>query len=673
MQLNISKITKLRVALLLALVPAASYGLGLGKIQINSAIGEPFKAEIEILGATEDELATLNARIAKPEEYEAAGLQDVVIPRSIKITPQKNKDGNQVLKLYSADTINEPFLEILIQLDSSTSHLQRQYTAILDLPTTTSNVDGDTFEKPLPAKPALPQSGAVDPDAKPTHKPRQHIIPPKDPAPEVSEDTSNKAPTDTSTDNLNTKETYTTQPGDIIGKVAQRYQPPGVSLKKVVSAFYKANPDAFLNGNLHDLKVGQVLHIPNLSIKGTELKDDTKKVDANPNPKTPPALASGEKVKDPNFVLKLSSGAADEQITLGQNPKASATAPIQNAEVPAAVSNNPAAPSKPAESSSTTTEQMQRESTDKPAVAPISPPSNPTPPVAAKIEVKPAPIAIASADDPEAITLKISYNFLWILGGISLTALLIVLIVLRNKMRSNQAAYAYSNIALDTEGQSGEPPRYPEHLFQNIPEDVPDVTSSATASRLDEDHDQEAEVGSIYAKTTKMNVHDEVDPLAEAEVYLAYGRDKQAEDILNQGLDLHPDRQDIALALLKIYAERKDKIAFEQLTIKMELADEKMDDATWEEVRSLGQTIDPKNKQYWAKGEMLEDDHQSSQPLTEKSPSSTVDPELMLDLSLLTESSLQPETTKKEESLEFEGLNLPPLDFNLDENSKSQK
>jgi pilus assembly protein FimV len=53
-------------------------------------------------------------------------------------------------------------------------------------------------------------------------------------------------------------------------------------------------------------------------------------------------------------------------------------------------------------------------------------------------------------------------------------------------------------------------------------------------------------------------VTEEVDPLAEAEIYLAYGRDAQAEEILKEALNTHPRRFEIHLKLLEIYAKRKD-------------------------------------------------------------------------------------------------------------------
>ena len=58
---------------------------------------------------------------------------------------------------------------------------------------------------------------------------------------------------------------------------------------------------------------------------------------------------------------------------------------------------------------------------------------------------------------------------------------------------------------------------------------------------------------------------DEVDPLAEAEVYIAYGRDQQAEEILKEALGKNPQREEVQLKLLEIYSARKDKAAFGKL------------------------------------------------------------------------------------------------------------
>lgn len=86
-----------------------------------------------------------------------------------------------------------------------------------------------------------------------------------------------------------------------------------------------------------------------------------------------------------------------------------------------------------------------------------------------------------------------------------------------------------------------------------------------------------------------------IDPVAEAEVYLAYGRDTQAEEILLDALSKMPDRQDVRLKLLDIYAARGDLRAFESTLVEMQSIGVNKDDSIWQRVVILSAGFGPKN------------------------------------------------------------------------------
>ena len=90
---------------------------------------------------------------------------------------------------------------------------------------------------------------------------------------------------------------------------------------------------------------------------------------------------------------------------------------------------------------------------------------------------------------------------------------------------------------------------------------------------------------------------DEVDPIAEAEVYLAYGRDAQAEEILKDALKKDPQRQEIYLKLLEIHAQHNKPSAFE--TVAAELyAQCQGQGETWQKAVALGRQLDPNNPMF---------------------------------------------------------------------------
>ena len=108
---------------------------------------------------------------------------------------------------------------------------------------------------------------------------------------------------------------------------------------------------------------------------------------------------------------------------------------------------------------------------------------------------------------------------------------------------------------------------------------------------------------------------EEVDPLEEAEIFLAYGRDAQAEELLQEAITIHPTRFEIHLKLLEIYAKQSNKEAFEKLAriIQQEPGSE---GEIWDRVARLGYSIDPDNPRYAdgaaSQGEQSDDDQSAS-------------------------------------------------------------
>ncbi len=96
------------------------------------------------------------------------------------------------------------------------------------------------------------------------------------------------------------------------------------------------------------------------------------------------------------------------------------------------------------------------------------------------------------------------------------------------------------------------------------------------------------------------NVHhaDEVDPIAEAEVYLAYGRDEQAEEILRDAITKDPTRQEVRGKLLEIYFQRNDVAAFETVAEELYAALEGKGGKIWEKVEEMGRKLSPGNPMF---------------------------------------------------------------------------
>ena len=135
-------------ALLSFSVPDA-LALSLGRVTVLSALGEPLRAEIDIPSITPDEAASLKATVASPDSFVAAGLDYNPAMASLRATLQQRPDGRAYLRLSSDRTINDPFVDMILEANWSSGRIVRDYTMLFDPP---------AFRKPSVAQtPTLPQ------------------------------------------------------------------------------------------------------------------------------------------------------------------------------------------------------------------------------------------------------------------------------------------------------------------------------------------------------------------------------------------------------------------------------------------------------------------------------------------------------------------------------------
>ena len=161
---------KLRVLIsAILLTPAAAFGLGLGEIRLGSSLNEPFAAEIDLVAATPEELATLNAQLASTEVFSRYGLDRPAFLGSLEFSVGRGQDGRSVLLVRSRDPISEPFVSFLIDVNWPRGRLLREYTVLLDPPAMLAAGDS-----PAPASIAAPTTTPQQPAAARLHL---HLLP----------------------------------------------------------------------------------------------------------------------------------------------------------------------------------------------------------------------------------------------------------------------------------------------------------------------------------------------------------------------------------------------------------------------------------------------------------------------------------------------------------------
>ena len=95
--------------------PLEAQALALGRVTVQSALGEPLRADIDIPEITAEEAASLRAAVASPDAFRAAGLEYNPAMANLQITLQQRPGGRMFLRLTSDRTINDPFIDLILE------------------------------------------------------------------------------------------------------------------------------------------------------------------------------------------------------------------------------------------------------------------------------------------------------------------------------------------------------------------------------------------------------------------------------------------------------------------------------------------------------------------------------------------------------------------------------
>jgi len=277
------------------LIPSLSWGLGLGEIHLNSALNEPMNAEIDLIAAAPDELTALRASLAPKDAFTRYGIDRPPFLSTLTFKVGKSKDGRDVLQVRSTDSIPEPFVTFLVEVNWARGRLMREYTVLLDPPVYTPGERASSAAPvaaattaPTPAQTprvkttplaatAAPTdttstSAATSPAANPKRSSHSGGAAKRaasasaaastaapSPSPEGS-----AAPTPSSTETAApvAEGTYRVAQGDTLTKIARSLHASSRGdIDQTMIAMYRANPEAF-GGNINILRRGAVLRVP---------------------------------------------------------------------------------------------------------------------------------------------------------------------------------------------------------------------------------------------------------------------------------------------------------------------------------------------------------------------------------------------------------------------------
>jgi len=263
-------------------LPSNVLALGLGGLEVNSFLNQPLNAEIEVISARPGEIDDLLVGLASRDAFTRAGLSRTDNLSALRFAVKKNEEGDSaVILVTTKSAIKEPFLNFLVEADWSKGRLLREFTILLDPPF--------YADSPAPAPQPEPVTESVS-EAEPAPEVPEPIVESTDtadtssqveiPQPIAISETEEESVTEEQSSEASSNvaevlamvESADTETGDVtiskgdtLWSIASGLRGSGHSMSQIMLAIQRANPEAFGDGNINNLKVGSVLRIPDAS------------------------------------------------------------------------------------------------------------------------------------------------------------------------------------------------------------------------------------------------------------------------------------------------------------------------------------------------------------------------------------------------------------------------
>lgn len=640
------------IALLGCLASLEAHAVALGRITVQSALGESLRAEIDISDLSADEASSLKVGVAGAAVFKASGLEYSAAASGLNVRLQRRPDGRPYLRLTSNRAIGEPFVDLVLEAQWASGRVTRDYTMLFDPPSVRNNNTTQVSSTPVL------QNAPVNVSALPSRQdtPASNTQPAARTVPTPPRAQAIRGLPAQSTSGARQ---VTVRPGDNAGRIAAQNKPASVSLDQMLVALLKGNPEAFVGGNVNRIKSGAVVDIPDAQAANAMSPSDARQTlvaqsrDFNTFRRKladgVPAIQLGSADRQAGGKIqtqvddRAQASASPDRLTLSkggiqglpsdeQSVKDAASqtdrlknsrSPNPEAVVPAAGSTSTAPGLSVAASSASAAGASASASAiaatpaltassaaelgagapaiatpETPAPEPMPLASAPAPLVPAAVSQQPALTAPPVAPAQPGLTTWIIDNSLLLGGGVLLALL---------------AGLGFARYRKNTQPDDDDSSFLDSRLQQ------PDAFFGASGGQRVDTSASRATNSSVTAfASSQLDAADDVDPVAEADVYLAYGRDPQAEEILKEALRTDPARLAVHSKLLEIYAKRRDHKAFENAALPaFKLTGGQGPE--WSHISQLGRTLEPSNSMYQSGASFSASRNAGTEP-----PSSTV-------------------------------------------------
>jgi pilus assembly protein FimV len=650
-------------ALLFITVSSNVYALGLGAIDMQSALNQPMNAVIDLTSASGTDLSEIKISIASQEAHDRTGLSKTRILSDFQFTIEQDAQGNAFVRITSFDAVHEPFLEFLLELQWPNGRLLREYTVLVDPPVT------------MPATPVAPAAPVSRAPAPATQAPVRQSRPTSSrPATTPVRTAAAPAASADSYGPIRRKET--------LWDIARRVRPGNdITVDQMMHALLRENPHAFMNNNINRLKAGVTLNIPDrtkiTSITASEaVAESRRQTQEWQDGRTAPVQES-EPVTSPDKVIaetdaRLQLTAPEDEAVAGAATASAGDPEAADGQSTTDMNKQLALASEEAEASKAQTRELQSrvdelevqietmkrllelkddalagiqdqvasgeqaeaempetiepEALQETDVIVIDEQATAEVEEIAEPEPEQAPLP-DTTDEPRGIVNKLMDNP--VLAGLGV----LVAILLGGFLWASTRQKGHQGIFDDE---------------MTLEKHMAGSSARKTGAQVPVVDFEEEEVPE--EESAPIQSHDESDPVTEADVYLAYGRIQQAQDVLLAALEKAPSDNNLRSKLLEVYHAGGNISAFDR-----EASDFRdgvtEDDPQWLRVAAMGFALSPENDLYRAAG---------------LSKESTGDPEFDMDLSGMDESNGG--SIVEEIGSDDAGLELPEsIEFDLDD------
>lgn len=714
------------------LIPGGAFALGLGEIHLKSALNQTFDAKIDLLSVKADELDGVKVTLATPEAFERAGVDRLFILTKLRYEPDLNEEGKPVIHVTSRQAIREPFLNFLIEVNWAKGRLVREYTVLLDPPVTLDRRPAPVA--PPAAEPSVSAAKAVR-QTLPEHSPSATVREQQTPKTTVSYTGAGEYGPVMANESLWRIASKTKPQGATVEQMMMALQ------RKNPQAFSGQNVNNLKRGSILRMPTQEEIDLLSVREARAEFSNQVAAWKANratvaaSDTGREPEAPAGKKQPTPASKLELASvrpegegqggvseGDGTEEITsrlenelilareqfesakqerndlssqvsqlesqltdlenllvvrneqlarlqneLSQSedvapeieevPVAEAAVDIEDVELETLGADEEELEIIDIEGEASDTEEIvlaDAASQEKPPAA-----AQETPQLTAAPEIsEPAPT--------ESIfdTLKglLENNMIAVAGG-GLAILLLLLLLARR--RSAESEEFEESILIDTQGGGDT-----ESLGSPADDTEAGISEAAETSFLSEFSHSDMDV--LQDDTG------EVDPVAEADVYIAYGRYQQAEELLRQAIERDPEQIKSHLKLLEILFVTKNVQAFTEIAEALAAKNSsQMDAEAWQQVVAMGHQLNPGHELFAdAEGESAAEQSAAAVEVESEALADVGDDDLeLMDLSELTadfdmnaDAALDQEEGSISALLEDDGL-----DFDLNLGLESEK